>query len=117
MNYLSIPSPHTYSMNNIHVPPKVLVPPVFQPASWERERSSASSLEDSQESQPESVEKERQEQQRILENREMVGQDLGDTLEDDSLEEDSLEEMSSEERGPECDINKKGKLKVYGSGR
>ncbi|KAI1230769.1 hypothetical protein IHE44_0008650, partial [Lamprotornis superbus] len=92
-------------MNNIHIPPKILVPPVFQPASWERERSSSSSLEDSQESNPESLEKERQYQlglqQRILENQEMVGQDPGDTLEHDSLEEDSLEEMSSEEEAAE----------------
>ncbi|XP_056365775.1 jhy protein homolog isoform X2 [Oenanthe melanoleuca] len=121
MKYLSVSSPHTYSMNNIHVPPKVLVPPVFQPASWERERSSASSLEDSQESVSESLEKERHFQQRlqhrILENQEIVGQGPGDTLEDDSLEEDSLEEMSFEEKGAEYDTNKKGKPKVDASGR
>ncbi|KAM7030323.1 jhy protein homolog isoform 2-T2 [Acridotheres tristis] len=121
MKYIPLSSPHTHSMNNIHVPPKILVPPVFQPASWERERSSSSSLEDSQESNPESLEKERQYQlelqQRILENQKMMGQDPGDTLEDDSLEEDSLEEMSSEEEAAEYDPNKKGKPKVYGSGR
>ncbi|KAL2295820.1 hypothetical protein Nmel_017344 [Mimus melanotis] len=121
MKYISVSSPHTHSMNNIHVPPKVLVPPVFQPASWERERSSSSSLEDSQESNSDSLEKERQYQlglqQRILESQEMVGQDLGDTLEGDSLEEDSLEETSSEEKAAECDTNKKSKPKVYGSGR
>ncbi|XP_015505034.1 jhy protein homolog isoform X2 [Parus major] len=121
MNYISVSSPHTHTMNNIYVPPKILVPPVFQPASWEMERSSASSLEDSQESDSKSLEKERQYQlrleQRILDNQELEGQDPGDILEDDSLEEDSLEEMSSEENGAEYDTIKKGKQKIYGSGR
>uniref|UniRef100_A0A8C3NX33 Uncharacterized protein n=1 Tax=Cyanoderma ruficeps TaxID=181631 RepID=A0A8C3NX33_9PASS len=116
MKYLLVSSPRTHTRNNIHVPPKVLVPPVFQPASWERERSSASSLEDSQECDSESLEKERQDQlglqQRTLENR-----DAGDMLEDDSLEEDSLEEMSSDEKGAECDTDKNGRQKIYGSGR
>ncbi|XP_066059650.1 jhy protein homolog [Chamaea fasciata] len=121
MKYILVSSPHTHTGNNIHVPPKILVPPVFQPASWERERSSASSLEDSQECDSKSLGKERQEQlglqQRILENQELAGQDAGDSLEDDSLEEDSLEEMSSDEKGAECDTNEKGRQKIYGSGR
>ncbi|XP_068028057.1 jhy protein homolog isoform X3 [Anomalospiza imberbis] len=121
MKYISVSSPHTYTTNNIEVPPKILVPPVFQPASWERERSSASSLEDSQDSDSESLEKERQYQlalqQRILENQELVRQDAGDILEDDIVEEDSLEEMSSEEKGAEYDTKKKGKPKIYGNGR
>ncbi|XP_058279380.1 jhy protein homolog [Hirundo rustica] len=121
MEYTLVSSPHSYTRNNIHVPPKVLVPPVFQPASWERGGSSASSLEDSQESYSESLEKERQYQlglqQRILENQELVGQDAGDILEDDSLEEDSLEEMSSDERGAEYDTNKEGGQKISGGGR
>uniref|UniRef100_A0A8C0UG68 Junctional cadherin complex regulator n=1 Tax=Cyanistes caeruleus TaxID=156563 RepID=A0A8C0UG68_CYACU len=121
MNYISVSSPHTHTTNNIHVPPKILVPPVFQPASWEMERSSASSLEDSQESDSKSLEKERQYQlrleQSILDNQELEGQDPGDILEDDSLEEDSLEEMSSEENGAEYGTIKKGKQKIYGSGR
>ncbi|XP_063273860.1 jhy protein homolog isoform X2 [Prinia subflava] len=103
-------------MDNIHVPPKVLVPPVFHPASWERDRSSASSLEDSQECDSESLEKERQGQQSILENQELRGQDPGDIPGSDSLEEDSLEEMSSDEKGAECDTNEKGGQKIYGSG-
>ncbi|RLV82919.1 hypothetical protein DV515_00016509, partial [Chloebia gouldiae] len=115
MKYISVSSPHTYTTNNIDVPPKILVPPVFQPASWERERSSASSLEDSQDS--ESLEKERQCQLALLENQELVGQDAGDILEDDVVEEDSLEEMSSEEQEAEYDPKKKGKPKIYGSGR
>lgn len=104
MKHLLVSSPQTHtSNNNIHVPPKVLVPPVFQPASWERDRSSASSLEDSQECHSEGLEKER-----ILENQELAGQDAADILEGDSLEEDSLEELSSDE---------KGRQNIYGSGR
>ncbi|XP_053819537.1 jhy protein homolog [Vidua chalybeata] len=121
MKYISVSSPHTYTTNNIDVPPKILVPPVFQPASWERERSSASSLEDSQDSDSESLAKERQNQlalqQRILENQELERQEAGDILEDDIVEQDSLEEMSSEETGAEYDTKKKGKPKIYGSGR
>nr|XP_031362694.1 jhy protein homolog [Lonchura striata domestica] len=117
MKYISVSSPPTYTTNNIDVPPKILMPPVFQPASWERERSSASSLEDSQDSDSDSQEKERQYQLALLENQELVGQDAGDILEDDVVEEDSLEEMSSEEKEAEYDTKMKGKPKIYGSGR
>lgn len=124
VKYISVSSPRTYNMNNIHVPPKVLVPPVFQPASWERasgKDGSSSSPDDSQESDSESLAEERQYQlglqQRILENEGLVGLEADDILEDDSLEEDSLEEMSLEEKGAEHDTNKKGKQKNYGSGR
>ncbi|XP_048184998.1 jhy protein homolog [Corvus hawaiiensis] len=125
VKHISVSSPHTYNMNNIHVPPKVLMPPVFQPASWERasgrDGSSASSSDDSQESDSKSLAEERQYQlglqQRILENEGLVGLDPDDILEDDSLEEDSLEEMSSGEKGAEHDTNYKGKQKNYGSGR
>uniref|UniRef100_H0YQD7 Junctional cadherin complex regulator n=1 Tax=Taeniopygia guttata TaxID=59729 RepID=H0YQD7_TAEGU len=117
MKYISVSSPPTYTTNNIDVPPKILVPPVFQPASWEGERSSASSLQDSQDSDSESLEKERQDQLALLENQELVGQDAGDILEDGIVEEDSLEEMSSEEKEAEYDTKKKGKPKIYGSGR
>uniref|UniRef100_A0A8C3QD19 Junctional cadherin complex regulator n=1 Tax=Geospiza parvula TaxID=87175 RepID=A0A8C3QD19_GEOPR len=117
MKFISVSSPHTHTTNNIHVPPKTLVPPVFQAASWERERSSASSAEDSQDSGSESLEKQRQHQQSILQNQELAGQEAGDTLEEDSLDGDSLEEMSSEEEGAECDTKKRRKPKIYGSGR
>ncbi|XP_041269863.1 jhy protein homolog [Onychostruthus taczanowskii] len=121
MKYISVSSPHTYATNNIHVPPKILVPPVFQPASWELERSSASSLEGSQDSDSESLEKERQQQlalqHSILQNRELLGQEAGDSLEDDSLDEDSLEDLSSEEKGAEYDTKKKRKPQIYGAGR
>lgn len=121
MNYTSVSSPHTYNMNKIHVPPKVLMPPVFQPAKWELERSSSSSLEDSQESESESLAEERQYQQglkqRILENEELLVLDLDDILGNDSLEEDSLEEMSSDEKGAECDKSARGKQKIGGIGR
>lgn len=121
MKHISVTSPPTYAMNNIDVPPKILLPPVLQPASWERERSSDSSLEDFQDSDSESLAEERQHQlqlqHRILENQEFLGQDAGGILEDDSLEEDSLEEMSCEEKRDEDNENKKGKQNIYGSGR
>ncbi|XP_064253757.1 jhy protein homolog isoform X2 [Passer domesticus] len=121
MKYIPVSSPHTYTTNNIQVPPKILVPPVFQPASWELGRSSASSLEGSQDSDPEGLEKERQQrlalQHSILQNQELPGQEAADILGDDSVDEDSLEEISSQEAGAEYDTKKKGKPRIYGSGR
>ncbi|XP_036253185.1 jhy protein homolog [Molothrus ater] len=113
MKFISVSSPHTHPSTNIHVPPKTLVPPVFQAASWERERGSASSAEDSQDSGSESLEKQRQH----LQTPELVGQEVGDILEDDSLDGDSLEGMSSEEEGAEYNTKKERKPKICGSGR
>ncbi|XP_050839506.1 jhy protein homolog [Serinus canaria] len=109
MKYISVSSPHTHSTTNIHVPPKTLVPPVFQAASWERQGSSACSPEHSQDSDSEGLEKQRQLQ--------LAGQEAGDSLEDDSLDGDSLEGMSSGEEGAENDPEKEGKPKICGSGR
>ncbi|XP_071305721.1 jhy protein homolog isoform X2 [Agelaius tricolor] len=113
MKFISVSSPHTHPSTNIHVPPKTLVPPVFQAASWDRERSSASSAEDSQDSGSESLEKQRQH----LQTQELVGQEVGDILEGDSLDGDSLEGMSSEEEGAEYSTKKERKPKICGSGR
>ncbi|XP_077046151.1 jhy protein homolog isoform X3 [Agelaius phoeniceus] len=113
MKFISVSSPHTLPSTNIHVPPKTLVPPVFQAASWDRERSSASSAEDSQDSGSESLEKQRQH----LQTQELVGQEVGDILEGDSLDGDSLEGMSSEEEGAEYSTKKERKPKICGSGR
>ncbi|XP_032565542.1 jhy protein homolog isoform X1 [Chiroxiphia lanceolata] len=104
LKYTAVFSPRSRTVNRIHVPPKVLVPPVFHPPKWQRgtlrEGGSASSPEDSQDSDSESLAEEGQDQlglqQRILENEELLG--LGsEELDNDSLEEDSLEEVSSEE--------------------
>ncbi|XP_071432509.1 jhy protein homolog isoform X2 [Pithys albifrons albifrons] len=98
-------------MNKIHVPPKVLMPPVLHPLKWKkasvREGGFASNLQDSQDSDCESLAEGGQHQlglqQRILEKDELVGL-CSDELENDSLEEDSLEEMSLE-GGSESDIS------------
>ncbi|KAM6998622.1 jhy protein homolog [Passerculus sandwichensis] len=100
MKFLPVPSPLTHPPGSIQVPPKTLVPPVFQAASWARGSSSASSAEDSQDSGSE--EKQRQLQQ----NQGLAGHRGGDTPEGDSVDGDSLEEMSSAEEGAEHDARK-----------
>ncbi|KAL9825903.1 jhy protein homolog [Geothlypis trichas] len=112
MKFILVPSPLTATTTDIQVPPKTLVPPEFQPARWERESSSGSSAEDSQDSASGSLEKQRQHQQSILPGQEMAGQEVGDTPEDDSLDGDSLEEMGAEEEGAEHDTKKERKAKI-----
>ncbi|XP_029817922.1 jhy protein homolog [Manacus vitellinus] len=116
LKYTAVFSPHSRTVNKIHVPPKVLVPPVFHPPKWQRvtvrEGGSASSPQDSQDSDSESLPEEGQDQlglqQRILENEELLG--LGsEELDSDSLEEDSLEEVSSEEETSPKGTQKNGR--------
>ncbi|CAN8199125.1 unnamed protein product [Coccothraustes coccothraustes] len=116
MKYISVSSPHTHTTTTILVPPKTLVPPVFQAASWERQRSCAPSPEDSQDLDSEGLEKQRL-FQLALQQQELAGQEAGDIPEDDSLDGDSLEETSSGEEGAENDTTEKGKPKICGSGR
>ncbi|XP_010153338.1 PREDICTED: uncharacterized protein C11orf63 homolog [Eurypyga helias] len=113
MKHISDSSSHHHNMSKTHVPQNVLMQPGFHPANWKRpsvmEESFALSLTDSQESDLESLVRERQYQlelqHRIHETAELVGL-YSDELEDDSLEEDGLEEMSLKEQdGAECDTN------------
>ncbi|XP_057897117.1 jhy protein homolog [Melospiza georgiana] len=106
MKFLPVSSPLTHPPSgSIQVPPKTLVPPVFQAARWARGSSSASSAEDSQDSGSE--EKQRQLQQSVLlQNQGLAGHRGGDTPEGDSADGDSLEEMSSAEEGAEHDARK-----------
>ncbi|XP_063034376.1 jhy protein homolog [Melospiza melodia melodia] len=105
MKFLPVSSPLTHPAGSIQVPPKTLVPPVFQAARWARGSSSASSAEDSQDSGSE--EKQRQLQQSVLlQNQGLARHRGGDTPEGDSADGDSLEEMSSAEEGAEHDARK-----------
>ncbi|XP_054150885.1 jhy protein homolog [Melozone crissalis] len=106
MKFLSVSSPLPHPPGSIQVPPKTLVPPVFQAASWARGSSSASSAEDSPDSGSEGLEKQRQLQQSVLQNRGLPGHERGDTPEGDSADGDSLEETSSAEEGAERDARK-----------
>ncbi|KAM6044646.1 jhy protein homolog isoform 2-T2 [Theristicus caerulescens] len=127
MKYISVSSPHTCNMSKKRFPQSILMQPDFHPANWKRpsvnEGGFASSPQDSQESDSESLVQERQYQlelqQRIHENEELVGL-YSDELENDSLEEDSLEEMSlKEQEGAEYDTNQctNGIQKNDGNGR
>ncbi|XP_027576821.1 jhy protein homolog [Pipra filicauda] len=116
LKYTAVFSPHSRTVNKIHVPPKVLVLPVFHPPKWQRvsvrEGGSASNPQDSQDSDSESLPEEGQDQlglqQRILENEGLLG--LGsEELDSDSLEEDSLEEVSSEEETSPKGTQKNGR--------
>ncbi|XP_058674937.1 jhy protein homolog [Ammospiza caudacuta] len=102
MRSLPVPSPLTHPAGSIQVPPKTLVPPVFQAASWARGSSSASSAEDCQDSGSE----ERQRQLRQSWNQGLAGHRGGDTPRGDSAHGDSPEEMSSAEEGAEHDARK-----------
>ncbi|XP_027762765.1 jhy protein homolog [Empidonax traillii] len=126
LKHITVFSPHTHTLNKIHVPPKVLVPPVFHPPKWRRalarEGGSACSLQDCQDSDSESLPEEGQDQlglqQRILEKEELLGL-CSDELDNDSLEEDSLEEVSSGEdpspNGTQKDRGKKQSVDKYSS--
>ncbi|KAM6115750.1 jhy protein homolog [Phoenicopterus ruber ruber] len=101
-------------MSKNNFPQSILMQPDFHPANWKRpsvsEGGFPSSLRDSQESDSESLVREREYQlelqQRICENEELVGL-YSDELENDSLEEDSLEEESlKEQEGAEYDTNR-----------
>uniref|UniRef100_A0A8C5JCL6 Uncharacterized protein n=1 Tax=Junco hyemalis TaxID=40217 RepID=A0A8C5JCL6_JUNHY len=110
MKFLSVSSPLTQPQSSIQVPPKTLVPPVFQAASWAGDSSSASSAEDSQDSGAEGLEKQREFQP----NQGLAGHERGDRLEGDSADGDSLEETSSAEEGAERDAEEKRKAKICG---
>ncbi|OPJ68121.1 hypothetical protein AV530_013654 [Patagioenas fasciata monilis] len=125
--YISVSSPHTCNLSKTGFPRRILTQPDFHPANWKRssvrEGGFTPSLRDSQDSDFESLVREReyqiQLQQRIRENEELVGLSP-DEVENDSLEEDSLEEESSEEQeGAECDANQYTNeiQKNVGSGR
>ncbi|XP_074018600.1 jhy protein homolog [Numenius arquata] len=125
--YISVSSPRTCNMSKKRFPQSLPMQPDFHPANWKRPSVNkggfASSPHDSQESDSESLVRERQYQlelqQRIRENEELVGL-YSDELENDSLEEDSLEEGSlKEQEGAEYDTNRyaKGIQKDDGNGR
>ncbi|XP_010213502.1 PREDICTED: uncharacterized protein C11orf63 homolog, partial [Tinamus guttatus] len=98
-------SPHTCNMNKSQLPGRVFVQPHFYPANLKKQPASegdlAAGLHDSEESDFESLARERQYQlqlqQRIRENEELEGLS-SEEFENDSLE-DSLEERSIKEQG------------------
>ncbi|XP_050178801.1 jhy protein homolog [Myiozetetes cayanensis] len=123
LKHITVFSPHTHTLNKIHVPPKVLVPPVFHPPKWRRalagEGGSACSPQDCRDSDAESLPEEGQDQlglqEMILDNEELLG------LSSDELDSDSLEEVSSGEypspNGAQKDRGKKQSVDKHSSQR